>query len=129
MPANVSRQDRPEESIAKFLSLIGQPARIQILWVMGEQEVCVSHLEAVLGLRQATISQHLMVLRKTGLVTPRRDGRNIYYHLAQPEVVTVIQHAAQVADIRSKEFDLLRDRPVLNCHCPQCYPKTDFVLS
>ena len=42
-----------------------------------------------LGMRQASISQHLMVLRKAGLVTAHRDGRNIFYQLTHPEVVDV----------------------------------------
>jgi len=122
---NVWFKNQPEEQISKFLSLIGQPARIQILLVIGVQEACVCHLEAALGMRQASISQHLMVLRKAGLVTTHRDGRNIFYHLCRPEVVEVLRQAARVAGIGPEALQALTVRPVAGCPCPQCNPNMD----
>lgn len=80
MTVNILISTHPEEQISKLLSLIGQPARIQILLIIGAQEACVCHLEAVLGMRQASISQHLMVLRKTG---PGRDAPGWAQHFLQ----------------------------------------------
>ena len=65
-------------------------------------------MEAVLGMRQASISQHLMVLRKAGLVTTQRDGRNIFYRLAYPEVVEILYQAAQLAGIQPEALQRLR---------------------
>ena len=127
--ANISDSARPEEQISKFLSLIGQPARIQILLILGAQEACVCHLEAVLGMRQASISQHLMVLRKAGLVTTHRDGRNIFYHLTHPKVVDVLQQAAQLIGNDPEALRALTVRPVPDCPCPQCNPGIDPNLS
>ncbi len=118
-------KNQPEEQISKFLSLIGQPARIQILLTIGEQEACVCHLEAVLGMRQASISQHLMVLRKAGLVTTHREGRNIFYRLSRLEVIGVIQQAAQLAGIDPDVLQALKARPITGCPCPQCNPEMD----
>ena len=106
-----------------MLSLIGQPARIQILLIIGAQEACVCHLEAVLGMRQASISQHLMVLRKAGLVTSKRDGRNIFYHLTHPDVVAVLNQAAQLTGSSPDMLRKLTVRPVSGCPCPQCNPE------
>jgi DNA-binding transcriptional ArsR family regulator len=78
---NILSPEHSEEDICKLLALIGQPVRIQILLMVGAGEVCVCHMEAALRMRQASISQHLMILRKAGLVSSRRDGRNIYYRL------------------------------------------------
>ena len=125
MTVNILISTHPEEQISKLLSLIGQPARIQILLIIGAQEACVCHLEAVLGMRQASISQHLMVLRKTGLVATHRDGRNIFYRLARPEVVDVLRQAAQLTSIRPDVLDGLGVRPVQGCPCPQCNPSLD----
>jgi DNA-binding transcriptional ArsR family regulator len=119
---NILSPVRPEEQISKLLSLIGQPARIQILLIIGAQEACVCHLEAVLGMRQAGISQHLMALRKAGLVAAQRDGRNIFYHLTQSEVVEVLQQAAQLTGIDPAALRSLTVRPVPGCPCPQCNP-------
>jgi DNA-binding transcriptional ArsR family regulator len=129
MSTNILISSRPEEQISKLLSLIGQPARIQILLIIGAQEACVCHLEAVLGMRQASISQHLMALRKAGLVITHRDGRNIFYHLTRPEVVDVLQQTAQITGISPEVLRSLTVRPVPNCPCPQCNPDIDPQLT
>ncbi len=102
--------------------MIGQPVRIQILLIIGKKEACVCHLESVLGLRQASISQHLMVLRKAGLVTPNRQGRNIYYSLAHPEVVDLLEQAAALAGVQPPDLQMLTMRPMPDCPCRQCIP-------
>jgi DNA-binding transcriptional ArsR family regulator len=126
---NVLISEHPEEQISKLLSLIGQPARIQILLTIGAQEACVCHLEAVLGMRQASISQHLMVLRKAGLVTAQRDGRNIFYSLVRSEVIDVLERAAQLTGIDPTVLQSLTAKPVPGCPCPQCNPELDPKLS
>lgn len=122
MSANISNPNPPEEEISRLFSLIGQPARIKILWVIAEQAACVCHLEAALGLRQASISQHLMVLRKAGLVAAHRDGRNIFYHLVRPEVMEVLGRAASLMEGDPEVLHSLTIRPIPNCPCPQCNP-------
>jgi ArsR family transcriptional regulator len=125
MVANILISEHPEEQISKFLSLIGQPSRIKILLVIGEQEACVCHLEAVLGMRQASISQHLMALRNAGLVNAHRDGRNIFYSLARSEVLEVLERAAQLTGIDPNALQTLKVKPVPGCPCPQCNPELD----
>lgn len=124
MTANISPHSS-EEQISSLLGLIGQPARIQILLVIASQEACVCHLETVLGMRQASISQHLMVLRKASLVAPHRDGRNIFYRLVRPEVVDILNQAALLAGIRPETLEILAQRPITGCPCPQCNPGID----
>ncbi len=97
--------------------------------VIAEQEACVCHLETVLGTRQASISQHLMVLRKAGLVTTQRDGRNIYYKLQQPEVIGILEQAARLLGSNPDMLRSLAFRPIPNCPCPQCNPGMDPKLS
>lgn len=129
MTANISILEHPEEKISKLLSLIGQPARIRILLLLNKQEACVCHLEAVLGMRQASISQHLMVLRKAELVTSKREGRNIFYQLASTEVVQVLEQAAQMVGITRDMLQSQYASPVPGCPCPQCNPGIDPELS
>lgn len=129
MTTNISIFDHPEEQISKLLSLIGQPARIQILLMIGAQEACVCHMEAGLRMRQASISQHLMVLRKAGLVTSRRDGRNIFYRITQPEVLEVLQQAARLTGCDAEMLRSLTVRPIPDCPCPHCNPGMDPALS
>lgn len=125
MITNITTSDRPEEQISNLLSLISPPARIKILFILSDLDACVCHLEAVLHERQARISQHLMDLRKAGLVTTRRDGRNIYYHLERPEVVTILKQTAQITGIKPESLFALTIRPVKDCPCPDCNPGSD----
>jgi len=126
---NISATQLPVEDISRLLALIGQPARIQMLFVISEREACVCHLEAVLGIRQASISQHLMALRKANLVTPCREGRNIFYRLERPEVIPLLQQAAQLIGIQPEAMQRLSRRPIEGCHCPQCNPDMDPMQS
>jgi DNA-binding transcriptional ArsR family regulator len=117
---NISKLQNPLEDTCNLLSLIGQPARIQILLVIGTEEVCVCHMEAVLDMRQASISQHLMILRRAGLVSARRDGRNIYYRLVFPEVLDLIRHAAQLLGLDTNSFWELAALRSEHCPCSLC---------
>jgi DNA-binding transcriptional ArsR family regulator len=74
-----------------FLKAISHEARLVILCLLIEGEKSVSELEEVLSLRQPAVSQQLARLRSDNLVDARRDGKNIYYSLARPEVVEIIR--------------------------------------
>jgi DNA-binding transcriptional ArsR family regulator len=127
--ANILSSNLPEEEISSLFALIGQPARIKILLVIAAEAACVCHLEAVMGMRQASISQHLMVLRKAGIVTPNRAGRNIFYQLARPEVVDILHQTARLAGVAPDMLHALALRPITGCPCPQCNPDMDPKLT
>lgn len=126
---NESAESISVETASRFLEVIGQPARFLILMVISRQEACVCHLEAALGMRQASISQHLMTLRRAGLVASLREGRNIFYRLVNPEVTTLLLQAARLAGMPEGQLADLGRRPVEGCPCPQCNPGMDPVLS
>ena len=69
---------------------LGHEARLVILCLLVEGERSVSELEQLLNLRQPAVSQQLARLRADDLVEARRDGKNIYYALARPEVREII---------------------------------------
>ena len=116
---NISKSAVFEESLAELFRLLAQPARLQILLVIGTEEACVCHLEAALGLRQAYISQQLMILRDAGLVTANRDGRNIYYRLSNPAVLNVILQAAEALGVISPG-QITQPGLIEGCPCPHC---------
>jgi len=115
---------RFEKKAGKIFSVMGNPFRIKILLAIGEGEACVCHLEALLKKRQAFISQHLMALRKEGLLETRRDGKYIFYRLADLKTIDLIRKAWELAGL---EYDPLfeTDIPdiVPNCPCPKCESK------
>ena len=80
-------------------------------------------------MRQASISQHLMVLRKAGLVSAQREGRNIFYRLNEPAVLQVLRQAALISGLTPEALEGYATRPVAGCPCPQCNPGLDPALT
>lgn len=116
-----SSHHQPYTSIARLLSNISQPNRLKILLGIGAGEANVTHLEKSLGLRQAYLSQHLMALRRVGLVKTRRAGRNVFYRLASPDLLEVLFLVGSLAG--SERADLVAMCPVdplPDCSCPHC---------
>lgn len=118
MSANIT----PHPDLSNRLLLIGQPVRLLILATLGVQEACVCHLEAVLGLRQAALSQHLMILRKADLVHSRREGRNIFYRLANPDLFVALRQLATAVGGDPDGWAAIPASPVPGCPCPMCNP-------
>lgn len=90
----IEEMARHAEQAAMFLKLMANPHRLMILCHLLDAEMSVSELNAHLPLSQSALSQHLAMLRKSGLVKTRREQQTIYYSLASPEVdaVMVVLH-------------------------------------
>jgi DNA-binding transcriptional ArsR family regulator len=80
-------QARKASELMKALSHEG---RLMILCMLTESEKSVSEIEEIMGMPQAAVSQQLARLRFDGLVKTKRDGRNIYYSIADGEVASVV---------------------------------------
>jgi ArsR family transcriptional regulator len=111
---------RAYENQAKTFKILMHPTRLAILDVLRDGEQCVCHMEAIFGLRQAYISQHLMVLRDAGLVTDRRDGWNIYYHVSKPEIYAVIDAMNGIVGGGNRSQKKVTSKA--DCPCPKCNP-------
>ena len=72
---------------AEFLRTLAHPRRLQILHRLADGPTGVACLAAELGISQPNASQHLAVLRSAGVVEAERDGREVRYRLADPEVI------------------------------------------
>ncbi len=107
---------------AGLFKALAHPARLALLDVLSQGEACVCHLTALLRLRQPYISQQLMVLRRAGLILPRRDGTVIYYRLALPQVPELVEAARALLRARGVEGTRLTlpDLPLPGCSCPLC---------
>lgn len=73
------------------LKALGNEDRLLLLCQLAQGEMCVSDLEETLDIRQPTLSQQLGVLRNEGLVATRRDGKRIYYSVADPNALKVLE--------------------------------------
>jgi len=112
---------KAEKSIAKYLKVLGSPIRVRILLSIGYGEACVCHLEATLNKRQAYISQHLMVLRDADLLETRRDGKYIYYRVADRKIFDLIETTAELLEMPPESLPPLNETAALrNCECPKC---------
>ena len=89
-PAPVSEMARSAESAAAYLKTLAHEGRLMILCHLGSGEKSVGELEELLDTRQAAVSQMLARLRDEGLVMTRRDGKTIYYSLADENTYEVI---------------------------------------
>lgn len=83
----------PEEELsdlAEFFKVFGDGTRLKILYVLLSAEMCVYDIAMALGMSQSAISHQLRVLKQMDLVKNRRDGKTIFYSLADAHIVTIL---------------------------------------
>lgn len=89
----VNEKMPPEEllyNLAELYKVFGDSTRIRILFVLFEAEVCVCDLARALNMTQSAISHQLRILKQNKLVKSRREGKSIFYSLADDHVRTII---------------------------------------
>ena len=110
-----------ETRIAEYFKILGAPFRIQILYNIGYGEACVCHLETVLDKRQAYISQHLMVMRDAGILETRREGKYIYYRVADRSLFEILESTAGIINIQENGLpNISNAERHSQCDCPHC---------
>jgi ArsR family transcriptional regulator len=72
-------------STLNFLRMLADPTRLRLILLLEQEELSVAELQDILGMGQSRISSHLAQLKRAGVVTDRRSGKNVYYGLARPE--------------------------------------------
>lgn len=83
----------PEEELqdlADFFKVFGDATRLKILYVLLCSEMCVYDIATLLGMSQSAISHQLRVLKQMDLVKNRREGKTIFYALADSHIVTIL---------------------------------------
>jgi DNA-binding transcriptional ArsR family regulator len=99
------RQVQPEvlsttkaQRMAEFFSALSDPHRLKLLSALAQQELCVCDLAAAVKMGESAVSHQLRVLRSQRLVTYRRQGRNVYYGLADDHIMTLYHEVAEHLD-------------------------------
>lgn len=109
----IVEQTMPEETelydLAELFKVFGDSTRIRILFVLSSAEVCVCDLARVLNMTQSAISHQLRILKQNKLVKSRREGKSIFYSLADGHVSTII---AQGRDHIEEEHNILLSQKV-----------------
>ncbi|WP_226648555.1 ArsR/SmtB family transcription factor [Microbulbifer variabilis] len=88
-------RDSAGQAAAMLRSLANQD-RLLLLCQLSQEELNVGELEERLGLRQPSLSQQLGVLRREGLVDTRREGKHVYYRVADSRVLALLQTLYQL---------------------------------
>lgn len=93
LPADKAQQ------MAEFFGVLADPSRLRLLSALAQQELCVCDLAAATKMTESAVSHQLRVLRAARFVKYRREGRNIYYSLADKHVINlyheVTEHLAE----------------------------------
>ena len=93
------RKEMPGEDtlydLTELFRIFGDSTRIRILYVLFEAEMCVCDIAALLGMTQSSISHQLRALKNARLVTSRRDGKTVFYSLADDHVKTIINQGLE----------------------------------
>ncbi len=83
-------EDETLYDLAELFKIFGDTTRIKILYALFEAELCVCDIAQLLRLTQTAVSHQLRVLKTNKLVKSRRDGKNIFYSLADEHVRRII---------------------------------------
>lgn len=78
------------EELADFFKVFGDSTRIRILTVLVGEELCVCDLAETLGMNQSAVSHQLKILKQAKLIRNRREGKQVYYALADDHVATIM---------------------------------------
>lgn len=76
--------------LAELFKIFGDSTRIRILFVLFESEVCTCDLAAALNMTSSAVSHQLAILRRNKLIKSRREGKSVFYSLADSHVRTII---------------------------------------
>lgn len=79
------------DAAVQLLRALAHKGRLMILCQLVDAEKSVTDISTAVDQRQASVSQQLAILRREGLICPRRDGRTIYYRLADANTAAVIR--------------------------------------
>lgn len=81
--------------LAEIFKVFGDSTRIKILYVLFESEMCVCDIAQILNMNQSAISHQLKILKQNRLVKSRREGKAVFYSLADGHVRTIINQGME----------------------------------
>ncbi len=94
----------------ELLKALAHPERLRLLAALYGGEECVCHLTALLAQRQPYVSQQLAYLRDAGILQDRREGLRVYYHIADPRVMGLLDALGEPTT----------HKKITACACPHC---------
>ena len=86
------------QQMAQFFGALADPHRLKLLSALTKAELCVCDLAALVKMSESAVSHQLRLLRNLRLVKHRREGRNVYYSLADSHIANLYQEVAEHLD-------------------------------
>lgn len=86
----MSENEKKFERFAQLFKALDHPVRIKILYFLNNNRCNVTNLENILGISQSRVSQHLRVLRLSGIISPKRMGKEICYDIIDEDVKKIL---------------------------------------
>lgn len=81
--------------ISDLFRVLGDSTRVKILWALNKSELCVCDIASLIGMTKSAVSHQLKVLKDNNLVKSRREGKIIYYSLADNHVQDIYEKAVE----------------------------------
>ncbi len=80
------------QTVSDHLKQLSDPTRLKIFWILCHVEECVINIAAIMEMSSPAVSHHLRLLKAAGLITSRRDGKEMYYKAAETEIVNELHY-------------------------------------
>lgn len=98
MPVTFEHSHAPLAGAAAIIAALDSPLRLEIIYLLAQREHYVHELVSQVHKSQPLVSQHLRVLKRSGIVDSERTGREVTYRLARPKVLKLIRLAQMLAE-------------------------------
>lgn len=102
---NAVKMKMPDENelydLSDFFKILGDSTRAKIIWALDESEMCVCDLAVLLNMTKSAVSHQLSLLRRDNLVKNRREGKNVFYTLADDHIKGIFEKGLE--HIREKK--------------------------
>ena len=102
--------DEDFSTVAALMKHLGDPSRLRIFWILCHVEECVIDVAAMTDMSSPAVSHHLRVLKTAGLITARREGKEMYYRAADTPVAQKLHRAVEeIMEISCPRIDDYRE--------------------
>lgn len=95
--AVMERMPSPDDfqTVSALMKHLGDPSRLRIFWILCHVEECVTDVAAMTRMSSPAVSHHLRILKDSGLIVSRREGKEMYYQAADTDIARKLHHAVE----------------------------------
>lgn len=80
------------QTVSDIFRQLGDSSRTRIFWLLCHCEECVINISAIVGMSSPAVSHHLKLLKSSGLIVSRREGKEVYYRASDTEAADLLHH-------------------------------------